>query len=42
MTKTWVRNGVLCVEEYDDPVRRDKAKGLYVDAAKRPGNELHV
>jgi hypothetical protein len=42
MIKTWVRNGVLCVEEYDDPVRRDKAKGLYVDAAKRPGNELHV
>jgi RecA-family ATPase len=42
MIKTWVRNGVLYVEEYDDPVRRSKAKGLYVDTAKRPGNEVHV
>jgi AAA domain len=34
--KTWVKNGVLLVEDYDDPARREPAKGLKVDNAKRP------
>jgi hypothetical protein len=34
--KTWVRNGVLTVEDYDDPIARKSQKGLRVCAAKRP------
>jgi hypothetical protein len=34
--KTWVNNGVLTVEDYTDPVSRHAAKGLQVNAAKRP------
>jgi AAA domain len=34
--KTWVRNGVLTVEDYDDPVARKSQKGLRVCSAKRP------
>jgi hypothetical protein len=36
IVRTWVKNGVLMVEEYDDPVRREKVKGLRVNPAKRP------
>jgi hypothetical protein len=35
--KTWVKNGSLFVEEYDDPTTHKKAGGLKVNPAKRPG-----
>jgi hypothetical protein len=35
--RTWVRNGVLLSEQYDDPVRREPANGLRLDTTKRPG-----
>ncbi len=35
--KTWVKNGVLANEEYDNPVSRKTAKGLRMDTTKRPG-----
>jgi hypothetical protein len=35
--RTWVKNGVLRSEPYDDPVRREEAKGLRLDVTKRPG-----
>jgi hypothetical protein len=35
--KTWCGNGVLETREYDNPVRRKKENGLFVNAAKRPG-----
>jgi hypothetical protein len=37
---TWIKNGVLEVREYDDPNdprKTGKPKGLFVNAAKRPG-----
>ena len=34
--RTWVKNGVLVVEEYTDPVRHEPVKGLKVIDAKRP------
>jgi hypothetical protein len=37
MIKTWVKNGVLYSEPYDDPVRREPAKGLWLDTSKMPG-----
>jgi len=36
IVRTWVRNGVLIVESYDDPVTRKPRNGLRVIAAKRP------
>jgi hypothetical protein len=33
---TWVKNGVLYNEEYDDPGQRRKQKGLRLDPTKRP------
>jgi hypothetical protein len=36
MVKTWIRNGVLVVEDYDDPVARKLQKGLSVCHGKRP------
>jgi hypothetical protein len=36
MIKTWVRNGVLFNEPYDDPVERKERQGLRVDPEKRP------
>jgi hypothetical protein len=36
---TWVTNGVLTEREYDDPGRREKCFGLYVNTTKRPGKE---
>lgn len=36
IVKTWVKNGVLIVEPYDDPVTRKKRSGLRVCHAKRP------
>jgi hypothetical protein len=35
--KTWVKNGVLHQEEYDDPIKRQACVGLCLDASKRPG-----
>jgi hypothetical protein len=34
--RTWVKNRVLYPEDYDDPVRRERLKGLRIDASKRP------
>jgi hypothetical protein len=34
--RTWVKNGVLYDEDYDDPVDRKTRPGLRLDAAKRP------
>lgn len=34
--RTWVRNGVLYSEPYDDPVRRERVVGLRLNNAKRP------
>jgi hypothetical protein len=34
--KTWVKNGVLFHENYDDPVDRKSRKGLKLDPTKRP------
>jgi hypothetical protein len=35
--QTWVKNGVLYCEDYDDPVERKPRNGLRLNAAKRPG-----
>jgi hypothetical protein len=35
--RTWVRTGLLVVEDYDDPNDHKDRKGLHVVAAKRPG-----
>jgi hypothetical protein len=34
--RTWIKNGVLIEEEYDDPIERKSRKGLSVCDAKRP------
>jgi len=34
--KTWVKNRVLCNEDYKDPVDRKTRKGLRLDPSKRP------
>jgi hypothetical protein len=34
--KAWVKTGLLCTRDYDDPVRRDTQEGLFVDDEKRP------
>jgi hypothetical protein len=34
--KTWIKNGVLYRDDYDDPVKRDVRSGLRLDASKRP------
>ncbi|UQR67716.1 helicase RepA family protein [Bradyrhizobium sp. C-145] len=36
IVKTWVKNGVLIREDYDDPVTRKPLKGLRVCHGKRP------
>jgi hypothetical protein len=33
---TWVRNAVLCSEQYDDPIDRKARAGLFLNQAKRP------
>jgi hypothetical protein len=35
--KTWVKNGVLVHDEYENPATRKLVKGLRVDPKKRPG-----
>jgi hypothetical protein len=35
--RTWIKNGVLYRDNYDDPVNRVSCKGLRFDASKRPG-----
>ena len=34
---TWVENKVLVEREYEDPIRRRKVTGLFLDPLKRPG-----
>jgi hypothetical protein len=34
--RTWVKNGVLYDEDYEDPVERKSRKGLRLDTTKRP------
>ena len=34
--QTWVKNGVLYKDVYDDPVERKTRKGLRLDTSKRP------
>ncbi|WGD51567.1 hypothetical protein QA641_40080 [Bradyrhizobium sp. CB1650] len=36
IVRTWVRNGVLTNEDYNDPVERKARKGLRLDPEKRP------
>jgi hypothetical protein len=36
IVRTWVKNGVLINEDYDDPIERKPRKGLRVCAEKRP------
>jgi hypothetical protein len=36
MIRTWVRNGVLYREPYDDPIARKSRSGLRLNPAKRP------
>lgn len=36
IVRTWVKNGVLLVEDYDDPIERKPRKGLRVCHGKRP------
>jgi hypothetical protein len=38
--RTWVKNGVLYKDDYDDPITRESAWGLRLDASKRPGLNL--
>jgi hypothetical protein len=37
IVRTWVKNGVLYKEAYDDPIDRKSRTGLRVNSAKRPG-----
>jgi hypothetical protein len=37
IVRTWVENGLLVSEDYDDPVERKRLPGLKVDPTKRPG-----
>ena len=34
--KTWVKNGVLVAEDYENPVTRHQVRGLQLDTTKRP------
>ena len=36
IVKTWIKNSVLMVEDYDDPIERKSRKGLRVNNGKRP------
>ncbi len=38
--KTWVSNGLLFTQSYQDPEQRKPRLGLAVNATKRPGNKL--
>jgi hypothetical protein len=38
--RTWVKNGVLYRDDYEDPVKREPCKGLRLDTSKRPGTGL--
>jgi AAA domain len=39
IVSTWVRNGVLREDKYEDPIERKKLVGLFVVPTKRPGME---
>jgi hypothetical protein len=34
--RTWLKNGVLLNEEYDDPVDHKERSGYRLDTSKRP------
>jgi hypothetical protein len=34
--QTWIKNGVLYADNYDDPIARKQLSGLYLSASKRP------
>jgi hypothetical protein len=36
IVRTWVKNGVLYSEDYEDPIKRESCKGLRLDTTKRP------
>jgi hypothetical protein len=36
----WLKTGLLFPEDYDDPIRRETAKGLRVNGSKRPGTKV--
>jgi hypothetical protein len=36
IVRTWIKTGLLTIEEYVDPARREPTKGLKVNNAKRP------
>jgi AAA domain len=36
MIRTWVKNDVLYRDDYDDPIKRERCKGLRLDTTKRP------
>jgi AAA domain len=36
MVRTWIKNGVLYLEDYPDPITRNARKGLRLDTSKRP------
>jgi AAA domain len=36
IVRTWVKNGVMFSEDYDDPIERKSRKGLHVSHGKRP------
>ena len=38
MIRTWLKNGVLVVESYENPKTRKRVSGLLVDNTKRPGS----
>jgi hypothetical protein len=38
MIRTWLKNGVLVVESYENPKTRKRVGGLRVDDTKRPGS----
>jgi hypothetical protein len=40
IVRTWVENGLLVSEEYDDPVERKRLLGLKLDPTKRPGTSI--
>jgi AAA domain len=40
IVRTWVENGLLVSEEYDDPVERKRLLGLKLDPTRRPGTSI--
>jgi hypothetical protein len=38
--KTWIEDGVIEQRDYEDPIRREKVQGLFVNADKRPAGRV--